>query len=161
METQPSRINGKADTVSDETLMMATVSLNHARNQTVRLRLRAPASESYGGSSRPHLENPWAGLSWENYSSPTSGLAANQVPKPAGLMAHFLDHENVYLKHSLCLSQNPVPQDAQSLTCSQLSTYFSTHFFLLFSPETDATGMETDLPIGEYSSYTYLYLSLH
>lgn len=51
-------MNGKADTVLDETLMMAIVSLNHARNQTVRWRLYAPASESYGGSSRPHFENP-------------------------------------------------------------------------------------------------------
>ena len=71
-------------------------SLIHARNQTVRLGFCAPASEPYGGSSRPHFENPWVGLSQENYSSPTSGLAGNQVPKPAGLRVHIFSTENVY-----------------------------------------------------------------
>lgn len=75
---------------------MDILSLIHARNQTVRLGFGAPASESYRGSSRPHFEKPWVGLSQGNYSSPTSGLAGNQVPKPAGLSIHIFSIENVY-----------------------------------------------------------------
>lgn len=58
METQLTGINGKADAVSDETVMMDILSLIHTRKQTIRLQLCAPTSESYGGSSRPHFENP-------------------------------------------------------------------------------------------------------
>lgn len=133
METQPSGMNGKADTVPDETLMMAIVSLNHARNQTVRWRLYAPASESYGRSSRPHFENPWVVLSWENYSSPTSGLAANQVPKPAGLMVHFLYHENVYLKHSPCACHKIQSLKMLGHLHAHSSPHTFTHIYLFYS----------------------------
>lgn len=95
METQLTRINGKVDAASDETVMMDSLSLIHTRKQ-IRFQLCAPSSESYGGSSRPHFENPWAGLSRENYSSSTSGLAANQVSKPTGLSISIFSSENVH-----------------------------------------------------------------
>lgn len=57
METQLTRINGNVDAASDETVMMDSLSLIHTRKQ-IRLQLCAPSSESYGGSSRPHFENP-------------------------------------------------------------------------------------------------------
>ena len=57
VETQLTRINGKVDAVSDETAMMDILSLIHTRKQ-IRSQLCAPTSESYGGSSRPHVENP-------------------------------------------------------------------------------------------------------
>lgn len=107
METQLTRINGKVDAVSDETVMMGILSLIHTRKQTIRLQLCAATSESYGGSSRPHFENPWAGLSRENYSSPTSGLAANQVSKPTGLSISTLSSENVHQDTTLPSTDQP------------------------------------------------------
>lgn len=155
METQPTGIHGKADSVSDETPMMAILSLNHARNQTVRMRYSALASESYGESLRPHFKNPWAGPSWESDSSPASGLAANQVPKQAGLSIQIFSNENVDLKHSLCLSQTQTRSSRHSVHSSPRA--FTHIYFILTRSWCNRHG---NWSFNIRNSYTYLDLTL-
>ena len=146
METQLTGINGKTDTVSDETVMMDILSLIHARKQTVRLRFCAPASESYGGSSRPHFENPWVGLSGENYSSPLLAWQLIKFPNQQG-SASRISPRKMCVKIPLCRAQNPVPT-LEVLSHSQVHSSpcaFIHVYFIFFSLEADVTGMEIDL----------------
>lgn len=149
MESQLAGVNGKAETVSDETPVVDLLTTDSCQK---------PNSEGWDFVHQPlnHMEDPQDHISKipelgsHKRTTHHRPLAWQRIkfPNQQGSAYRFSPLKNVY-RNTPWAGTKPGPalgtQDGGSFTHPQLSACFQMHFFSL---EADATGMEIDPSTG-------------